>query len=1158
LAWLLKTPTFLFFALLSPVVALGTWWSERWSGRRTRRRDTARHAAELVAAEHRLADAVQSFLRGASTHAPDLAALTAAARRRTSLLWSRHPYDEDALTIRLGTGPGVTGVVRRHPDGVRVPEPADHLPVTVDVRASGGLAVTGPRERALGVLRSVIGQLAVLHSPGNVDLMLLVDAERRYDWHWMRWLPQLTSGGVTVLDTAGHGPGSEERIRAWLGAVLDRRRSDARPSGGARPTGPASWSVVVVDGTVSAATAAALRDIRPCGVVVLTHAASTEALPVPIDAILHLTGETGDLGILRHSGLPDRNRLTVDRLPLDVAAALARDLAGLEPATSRAALPAQVRLLDLELPGITVDATGGASGTWLTTRGALIAPVGAGADGTYEVDLCRHGPHALVAGTTGSGKSELLQTMIAGLALNHPPDRCSFLLVDYKGGAAFAEAAALPHTVGILTDLDSQTTARALRSLTAELVRREEVLARHGVADIAALPEDVDLARLVIVVDEFATLAEELPSFVPGLIGIAQRGRSLGVHLVLATQRPGGIVSPEIRANCTLRICLRTTDEADSRDVLGSAAAAHLPVERPGRALVRCGGGAPVPIQVARVSQPVPRDDDGEPQVRLWSWPGTPLVDDGPPAGDRDTDLSRLVRALDRLARTHGTPTPHRPWRPPLTGRVTVADLQSLHPDADRPLAPEELIVGLLDHPDQQAQRPLVLDLREGGGWLAVGGPRSGRTSLLRTILRESARRSDPERLHTHVIDLGGGSLAVEATELPHTGTAIGREDTFRTARLIDRLTREVAARRAGGPWTADGPLLLLLVDGVESLTTMLDDCDPGRGSAAFLQLVREGAAVGLTCVLTTDRAVPGGRLASVAARRLVLPLPDRADYAVAGIPLVAVPSARPPGRALVGENAVECQLAMADPVPLGTARPRPADSAHRPVRIVELEPDPALPLPVDAAPDRNGVLLPIGPGGDEGEAQTVDLGRTGGLLIVGPPGSGRSSVLAACTAHLVAARVPVLRITPASRPPEEAPDGDARAWAAAGDGAAVSAWLDRLDGRFGVVCADDVGAPVDSAALLTLPALAAGNRVALVAAGGAGQLSAHYQGPVSTLRRGRSGLLLCPSAAEADVLGLRLPRTPVPARPGSGWLISAGTAERIQAARHRPPQVRT
>jgi DNA segregation ATPase FtsK/SpoIIIE, S-DNA-T family len=801
LAMLLRTPTFLFFALLSPVVALGTWWSERWSGRRTRRRDEVRYAAELAAAEIRVADAVRAFARTASDHAPDLATLTAATRRRTSLLWSRRPLHDDALTVRLGTGPGVTGVLRQHPDGHRLPEHADHLPVTVDLRDSGGLVVAGPRERALGVLRSVVCQLAALHPPGTVDLLLLVDGARRQDWRWTRWLPHLPAGGVALLSGEPHGARDlEERVRASLAAALGRLRINS----GAPAVAPSSWQIVVLDGTVSAAIARALRDARPAGVVVLAHDGSLEAAPAEADAVLRLCGETGDRGVLLQHGHADRSGVTVDRLGQDLAAELVRDLAALEPATSATMLPTRVRLLALERTGICIGPAERPARRWSRARDSLVAPLGRGPDGTFSVDLCRHGPHALVAGTTGSGKSELLQSLIAGLALQHPPDRCSFLLIDYKGGAAFAQAAVLPHTVGMLTDLDGQTTARALRSLTAELVRREEVLARHGVADVAALPEDVGLARLVIVVDEFATLAEELPSFVPGLVGIAQRGRSLGVHLVLATQRPGGVVSPEIRANCTLRICLRTTDEADSRDVLGSPAAAHLPVDLPGRAYVRSGAGPPVPIQVARVSQPAPPTGRAEPRARLRTWPPT-LVGHDPSEADGVSDLAVVARVLTALAEEHRISAPHRPWQQPLPEFVPSARLQT---GGVRPS--EELTVGLLDRPELQAQEPLTLDLRDGGGWLAVGGPRSGRTTLLRTVLRQAVGRCSPERLHVHVVDLAGGSLAAEARELPHTGTAIGREARRRggpTARgqlrSLGRSPRPAAGRRLRSPQRA-------------------------------------------------------------------------------------------------------------------------------------------------------------------------------------------------------------------------------------------------------------------------------------------------------------------------------------------------------------------
>ena len=425
-----------------------------------------------------------------------------------------------------------------------------------------------------------------------------------------------------------------------------------------------------------------------------------------------------------------------------------------------------------------------------------LATLGRTSDGPVQVDLCREGPHALVAGTTGSGKSELLQTLIAGLALEHPPERCSFLLVDYKGGAAFAEAAMLPHTVGLVTDLDGQTTARALRSLGAELSRREQLLAAHGAVDIASLPDEVALARLVIVVDEFATLAEELPTFVPGLVGIAQRGRSLGVHLVLATQRPSGVVSPEIRANCTLRICLRTTDEADSRDVLGTVEAAHLPVDLPGRAYLRSGSGTPVPFQVARVAGSADAARRLGPEVRVRPWPtsGRPAVAES--STGRATDLTRLCRAVTAHAGALGRPLPHRPWQPPLPGCVGADHLDR----SAEPLDDSRLAIGLIDRPDIQSRELLVVDLAEGGTLLAVGGPRSGRSTLLRTVLSEAVQRLGPDELHVHVIEAGGGAVVADAAALPHTGTTVRGEDVFRTVRLVDRLGREVAARRAGLP----------------------------------------------------------------------------------------------------------------------------------------------------------------------------------------------------------------------------------------------------------------------------------------------------------------------------------------------------------------------
>ncbi|MCW2574554.1 MAG: putative cell division-related protein [Modestobacter sp.] len=1133
MAWLLSTPQFLFFALLSPLVAVASWASDRITGRRTHRRSLADHDLARALADAELRTAVAADLAERDQEQPDSASLAAAARRRCTPLWSRVAAEPAGLTVRLGTGPGPTRVTRIEPDGGRSPAVAEHVPVTLSLPTCGALGVVGPRASALGVARSVVCQLAVLTSPAQLQLVLVCSAQRSAQWQWARWLPHLR----TVV-----GPG--EAFPTDLLGAASAEQSVAAPR-----------TVVVLDGPLDPAVGEALARAGD-RVLRLDLAESEAALALPTAARLRVTGETGSTGRLLVPGPEPERPLTLDAVSDATAATICRDLAGLTAPAPAGGLPDTARLLDLPAAGLQLGG-GRTAGTWDRSRSRLLAVLGTTGREALSVDLAADGPHALIAGTTGAGKSELLQTLVASLALHHPPDRCSFLLVDYKGGAAFGEAAALPHTVGVLTDLDHQSTARALRSLTAELTRRERLLAEHRARDLADLPETVRASRLVIVVDEFATLAEELPGFVTGLVGIAQRGRSLGVHLVLATQRPAGVVSPEIRANCSLRICLRTTDEGDARDVLGSTLAAHLRPDRPGRAYVRTGSAAPVLLQVARVSGSSAATEAAV-AARRCRWPSTSAGFPAPPATAAvPSDLQQVVAAVGDRARSEGLAPPDRPWLPPLPDRLAATDLDRWAVGAGSP----RLLIGLLDAPDEQAQTPLELDLGTAGGWLLVGGPRSGRTTALRSVLTEAVRQLPPGALHVHVLDHGGGALAQEAAGLPHCGTTVARDDAHRSVRLLARLVEEVDRRRSGGA-AADQPLLLVLVDGYESLVAQLEDAEPATGAAGLLRLVREGAAVGVTVVLTAERAVPGSRVAAAVRTRLVLPLPDRTDYAVAGVPARAVPGHRPPGRALVGEDAVECQLALPR-----EPRPRPDPPGSRstdpPIRVSTLPSDPELLLP--ARGETDGLWLPLGPGGDEGTPIGIDLQRTGGLLVVGPPGSGRSAALRAFAAHCAHAGAAVAELVAASGPltatgtSEGSPAGEPEPLRR-GDAAGLRAWIGEQDGSAPVVvaAADLTTLPDAVSEVLAAPVSPAGRPLVLLATGTAADLAGSFRGPVVALRRSRTAVFLRPAPGDAELLGLRIPRTPLPPRPGAGWLVTPTQTVRLQVARRRRPPALT
>ena len=543
---------------------------------------------------------------------------------------------------------------------------------------------------------------------------------------------------------------------------------------------------------------------------------------------------------------PTHDRQVSEAWAHEVALALARS------SSAAGGLPDLVLLSDLVGDPSPEEVLRG----WQRPHEGLAAPLGMGSEGPLWLDLAAAGPHALVAGTTGAGKSELLTTWVLGIAIAHAPREVQVLLIDYKGGATFGALAELPHVVDVLTDLDTGTTARALASLRAELARRERVLAEAGARSLGELRSP--MPRLLVIVDEFRTLADSHPDLLDALVRLAAQGRSLGIHLVLATQRPGGAVTADMRANLPARICLRVLEPTDSHDVLGDDSAAHLP-PLPGRAVVRT--DAAVTVQVA--------------------WPGT--LDDG---------VARSVSTIRLAARAAEQVDPglvrvQAPWAPPLPAVVQVSELPESHDDG--------LPLLLVDLPEQQRVATRQLEVPD--TLLISGPPRSGRTSAARTVAVEAVRRG----IVTHAVAadklLPGGA--------PAAGTWCPPEDVRRVHLLLQALQRPRRGRE------------LLVVDDVEAMCRALDAVLPfGSGVETMLELLRSAHRRSLGIVLTAPP--PAARWAAAARSHLVLAPRDASDALVAGVPRKLVDLGAPPGRGVLldGATALVGQVALAGPGP--------------------------------------------------------------------------------------------------------------------------------------------------------------------------------------------------------------------------------------------------
>ncbi|WP_052914601.1 FtsK/SpoIIIE domain-containing protein [Protofrankia coriariae] len=813
---------YLLFMLLSPVMAVAHAITERRGGHREYRQKLREYQAELDAVRTRLATAALEEEQAARDALPDPAMLVRYATGPTGRLFERRPTDEDFGRLRVGLTDRPVDVRLSGPGAENEELPTAYaVPVTVELTRAGVLGVAGPRKAVLPVTRALLAQVATLHAPHDFGIVLFTGQDEAADWEWVSWLPHTLPHRTDLACrrmVATDREQAEARI-AELRRIMDERRADQH-AGLRDQAPPGRRLLLLLDGAHRLRTLPGLADLLAdgpgLGVYALCLDNTESSLPDECRATVVVTNDSGSRVRVTHPHRDAEAEVLVDGLRHSLAERVARALAPVRVLGARFGddgdLPDHVRFLDICGLGADPGACDIAA-RWAAEPGGRSTRIllGADASGPVAVDLRRDGPHALIAGTSGAGKSELLQTLVASLALGNTPEALTMVLVDYKGGSAFADCRDLPHCVGMVTDLDGHLADRALASLSAELRRRETILAAAGAKEI----EDYwagggsGLPRLVIVVDEFATLVEEVPRFVDGVVGIGMRGRSLGVHVVLATQRPAGVVNAEIRANVNLRLCLRVTRAEESADVIEAPDAARISRLHPGRAYLRTGHSELTAVQCARIGWPRPDTAAASSTGETVTVTRRRITDLGRPRRARTdrataapgvghagaTDLTVVVAAVRAAAERMELRAPASPWLPPLPERITISDLDMMPAAPTPPVgSPVAVRLGLADHPARQAQEPFVIDLEQSGPLLVAGMARSGRSTLLRTLAASLATHASPADVHLYALDYGSRALAPLAS-LPHCGAWVTGDEPDRVDRLLDMLTTEVSRR---------------------------------------------------------------------------------------------------------------------------------------------------------------------------------------------------------------------------------------------------------------------------------------------------------------------------------------------------------------------------